>query len=153
MLPLGAAHQAIACLYACLHALQCSYHHIKSCSVVARRCTTGYADMLAFVPQPREDNTKVIPASLSHQLVSFQLTMLPGSRLWFILQARPLNMAEVLALLRMQSKAVLEDYLLHQLVELQVVDPALHTELVMLLAETALSLMHAVDPRCSPVHA
>ena len=62
-------------------------------------------------------------------------------------QARPLNMAEVLALLRAHSLPVLRDYLEHLVLEAQVTDPGLHTELILQLCDAALQLMPSIDTR------
>ena len=63
------------------------------------------------------------------------------------MQARPLNMAEVLALLRAHSLPVLRDYLEHLVLEVQVTDPSMHTELVLQLCDAALQLMPSIDAR------
>ena len=62
-------------------------------------------------------------------------------------------MAEVLALLRQQSPLVLRDYLWHQVTQLHTEDAALHTELLLLLADAALQLMPPPDPGCAPLSA
>ncbi|KAK9804448.1 hypothetical protein WJX73_002374 [Symbiochloris irregularis] len=62
-----------------------------------------------------------------------------------LLKARPLNVAEVLALLRERSLPVLCEYLDHVVVHLASRDPALHTELIMQLSHAALQLMPSVD--------
>lgn len=64
-----------------------------------------------------------------------------------MMQARPLDMAEVLALLRQVSTTALQDYLSFLVLDLHTQDPALATEFILLLADAALALMPLPDLR------